>query len=104
VPVHINPDQLSEGAAQILEFCEDELFRDAECFKINAESGPIASIWAVWDSDNDGVVTATEFHEAWLAMDLDGNGQTNTLEANAYFSRNKYLLCRPFYAHSVKRY
>ena len=37
-------------------------------------------------------------------MDFDGNGETSTMEASAYFSRNKYLLCRPYAKEMIARY
>jgi hypothetical protein len=48
-------------------------------------------------------VTPGEFQVALQAMDLNGDEKTSPLETTAYFSRNKYLLCRPFSKKIIDR-
>jgi len=52
-------------------------------------------MWSLWDTSNNGKIDKAEFAAAKLLMDLNGDNRTSQLEAELYFTRNKYLLCRP---------
>ena len=79
----------------INEFCNEEMLIDFECFNQSVIEGSIDSLWEVWDLNSDSVIDNTEYKAARKLMDLDNDGRTTQLEVQAYFSRNKHLLCRP---------
>ena len=37
-------------------------------------------------------------------MNLDGDEMVSIIEVEAYFSRNRYLLCRPFASEIINKY
>jgi hypothetical protein len=54
-------------------------------------------LWESWDRDGDKTfISVHEFTSLWNSMNLDSNAVVTVVEVEAYFNRNKYLLCRPF--------
>jgi len=69
---------------------------DYECFNISTSRGRYSSILEAWDSNQDGRVSQQEWHTSHSRMNLDSNSQVSNLEVEAYLSRNKYVLCKPY--------
>jgi hypothetical protein len=55
------PKYLPDNGKAVHDFCEEEFFHDPECFKIATMSGGIPSLWQVWDTTGDWIVTPDEF-------------------------------------------
>lgn len=72
---------------------------------MKGSSGKFKTLWETWDEDGDGYVTkAKEFKKMWRSMNLDTNPVVTIIEVEAYFNRNKYLVCRPFAADIIARF
>jgi len=56
----------------------------------------MSSFWSFLDSNSDALISIDEFRERTKIMDIDTNGETSSLEFEAFFSLNSHLVCRPY--------
>jgi hypothetical protein len=61
------------------------------------------SLWESWDLNGNGSIDGVEFRKAEEMMNLDNREIVSDLEKASYFSRNKYVLCRPWIAELRKK-
>lgn len=53
-------------------------------------------LWDVLDSDSTDTLNSVEFQTFYGMMNLDGNTKVTELEVDAWFTRNEYVVCRPW--------
>jgi len=87
---------LNFAAKELNSFCRVEIHTDYECFKMATNRGKFHTILEPWDTNKDGKVSLAELKKAIESMNLGRVKAVSHLEVEAYFSRNKYLVCRPY--------